>query len=235
MSDIEKRRAILFEVLAPVLSEQELDTALDIWAREFSSQTVLVPSIYLSSIAESLDIANKKDKILNVLMRNVLPINLMGTQITKVNQPKTRGNGEQRSKYKAVSENQTNPAIKDADDPKKVVFSALLEHIIGQLNYQNLSLNDLKLYLLDNLRDLKLPTKTKAILLDFSKTIGTDGSITPIDSPLNIADMSGFLDLVYSWSCDFAGPVASDKLFSKAIQMTDSLPEAREFPPKKLF
>lgn len=222
MSNIEKKRTILREVLAPVLSEQELNAALDIWSRDFSSQPVLVPSFFLSSISQSLDITSRKDKILNILTRNVLPINLMGTAVNEVEEQPQRFEKKQKQ-------------IDEGLGSEKVVFSTLLQNIMTGFAHQNLCLKDLRKYLLVNLRDLRLPRGTKDTLQSFSGSIETNGSCSPINSSLKVADMSGFIDLIYSWSCDAIGPIITDKLFAEAIQKTELLPEARDFPPKKLF
>jgi len=116
-----------------------------------------------------------------------------------------------------------------------VVFSALLTHLVEQFaNEQNTDLADLSRHLLASLPAARLGKQAQQILSTCCATL-ENGGVGSVKTGVSVKEMTAFLDLIYVWTCEALGPVLTDRLFATAIRHCESLPEARRFPPRRLF
>jgi hypothetical protein len=58
---------------------------------------------------------------------------------------------------------------------------------------------------------------------------------TVISSELTTAEMASVIHVVYEWGCQWVGPVETDRVFGRCLEMAQSLPQASRFSPRQLF
>ena len=127
------------------------------------------------------------------------------------------------------------PAKESSTAESNTVFTALINGIL-----ERTALPDgerrrrLESYFLNNLEDATLSLGTIAKVRHFARDLDQE-ILEKLAATLSTDEMSELLHLLYVSVCAEMGPIAADRIFSEAMEATESLPQASRFPARRLF
>jgi len=121
------------------------------------------------------------------------------------------------------------PVVKDA---RTSVFLGFIHYVAEQVhtNHRH-SLNDVCAEFNDELNTSEIGEKTRDFMVSWCKKPGNRA----YKHKMEINEAENLTHSLYISLCNTLGPVAADKVLTKAIHSANQMPEAREFSPNKLL
>lgn len=118
-----------------------------------------------------------------------------------------------------------------ASDPKTIVFSCLFGAICSQVKGRGASrLLDLKRHVNHDVGQWELSGSCRSGLEAWAKSTSDE-----IRFDGELKDLQRIVNESFVWMCGQFGPVETDKILHRAIQLAEQSPEAFEFPPKNFM
>jgi hypothetical protein len=244
--EISRRRRAIDQSLRPFISGSTLDEALMIADRYFLNEPVFSALSFLDRIA-SLDprITANKGKIFNSIqrIRNGVPVmnfpdiseietNRSSTQTVErtstqvVTAPARVRSGKSLADFN-LDEVSTRPS-----SGWNVIFDQLINQITGQLA----AMRPGSTKTLEGHVRLSLPRlQISPIAMDEFLRWSRNSSGFRISASVQSSEMQQFVHLVYLWCCTELGPIQAFRIFAKAMQQVEAMPESVQFPPKSLL
>ncbi|MEY4754193.1 MAG: hypothetical protein RJA44_1868 [Pseudomonadota bacterium] len=124
-----------------------------------------------------------------------------------------------------------NSAIANAP-PEQAVFSGLIRSLLDEMQqFHQGSIDDLRSDALKDLARARLSTVVKQQYKDaWEQPLQHSWLIQG-----NAQELSALTHMVYVGLCETLGPVDADQVLGRAVRSTERLPQARQFPPKRLL
>lgn len=220
-NNMKVQRETIYSVLQYYLSEDDLNTALDLWEAESTDRRLsLRIDLFVMKIAKhrkvALSILEIKDKLSKGLE----------APIAASNSPTRRQYGAQEIPRAHIK----NVADDDASETATVallVFSTLLDGLINEIKVNS---ENSKLAIKDSINEVKLSSLEKDDLEAF-----VEGYSNQLHQNYSKEVMTTILNQLYVTACELLGPVKADDCLSNAVHRTEKLDAARKVPPRSLL
>lgn len=225
-NSITERRRLVYSALARYLKQDRLLEALWLWEQKYALTSNLELRKFVSEIILQDDSPELKSKIYKSLTKATYfpgEIELLPDPYDAMHAYRESCNGS----FKFIS-----PFNDDLSAPySTLVFQCLLQSMLHRIQDEN-SIVHMKIV-------RKLKTKLSNRSLEIAQhrelVLWLDNKSNSLKLLYSEKFMSAFVNDLYVLSCEFLGPVVTDRLLAKSLQDTDELEEARFFNPKRLM
>ena len=212
--DINQKKRAINLALLNYLDPNKAATAADIWLNEFSHKPAFELQTYISRITSEFNIMISRKDIQHSIIKMLL----------------TDNNELKKDNY-AIKNSSTE--IKTTIlQPSHIVFSLLITRWLNEVYdiNRNLSLS-IKQYIYNNLIKLHLSFDE---ILNIKRWLNANDKTFYIKN-LSNEQMKKIFHFCYVGSCEYIGPVKTDKIVSDVVKSLEQTPEATSFSPKNFF
>jgi len=216
--EMARRRKAIYNGLRACLQQDDAVKATDIWMQEFSTKPLYALQPFLSRIIEELNISVARGNIQQHILSSLLNESSQQADVPH------RGNLPEFKQEKQRAPQQVNASHK--------VFTYFMDYFLAAL-FKSDSASELsiKVYVFDNAHEVGISGKN---LDKVKKWLSENGQVSLI-SEMTVQQMQGLFHLFYVSSCEYIGPVNTDKLIAESVKIVEQLPESAEFSVKKIF
>ena len=209
----QKKRAIYFALLN-YLDPNKAATAADIWFNEFSHKPAFELQTFISRITAEFNMMISRKDIQQAIIKMLLTKN---NELEKENYPVKNSSSEIKTTIL---------------QPSHIVFSLLITRWLSEVFdiNRNLSLS-IKQYIYNNLIKLHLSFEE---IMNIKRWLNTNDKTFYIKD-LTPEQLKKMFHFCYVGSCEYIGPVKTDKIVSDIVKSLEQIPEAISFSPKNFF
>ncbi len=212
--DLSHKKRAIYIALLNYLNPKQAGQATDIWIKEYSNKSAFELQSYITRITRELSVKiNRKD-----IQQSIIKMLL--------NDSPDSNDKKDEHEYLAKE----TPAT-EAQLPH-IVFSSFMMQWLSEVEKINADLSlSIKRYISNNLIKLELNFDDMIKIKTWLNTKGNNLYI----KDLTIEQMEKIFHFCYVGSCEYIGPVKTDKIVSEVAKIVGQMPDAINFSPKKFF
>lgn len=216
--EISRRRKAIYNGMSACLQQNDAIKATEIWLQEFSNKPLYALQPFLSRIIEELNISIPRSAIQQQILKSLLNESDQQVDVPQsINLPEF------------THENSIVPKTVNASHK---VFTHFMDYFLAALfKYDSASELSIKVYVFDNSHRIGVNGND----LDKVKQWLTDNGQVTLIRQMSLQQMQGLFHLFYVSSCEYVGPVKTDKLIEESLKIVEQLPESAEFSMKNIF
>lgn len=212
LEELKRKKRAIYIALLNYLNPQQAGEATDIWLKEYSAKSAFELQSFISKITAEFDVViNRKDVQLSIIKM------LLNDSA-----------GSQADNYEYLDK-----AIYAAElQPAHIIFISLIEQWLREVDLisNDLTLN-IKRYISANLLKLDLSFDEMMKIKTWLNTSKNNIYI----KYLNVEQMKKIFHFCYVGSCEYIGPVKTDRIISEVVKTLEQMPEASQFSAKSFF
>ena len=212
--ELKNKKQAIYVALLNYLSPDKAANAIAIWGNEFSDKPAFELQSFITRVTSEFNVdINRKD-----LHQSIIKLLLNNSSIP------------QRDDY--LVESMSLDTAKNTLQPAHTIFALLITQWLDEIYSINRSLEfNVKQYIFSNLE--KLPISFDEIL-NIKRWFNSNDQPSYIKA-LTEEHMKKIFHFCYIGSCEYIGPVKTDKIVSDIVKSIEDTPEAIYFSPKNFF
>ena len=204
------RRRLVYNAMPESASMEVINRSIEILENEFGDEPQIKYSQLIKRLSEAIDSNVKFGQVLRKIM------------IMRRKSPEEIGQDPGVQESNKLSVKLT---------PQDIVFNAMFSSIARQVRQRGKAYQtDFPKWINSNAGSWKLTSACESAIEEWSSSPESSSQLSG-----SVEQLQKIVNQCFVWMCNKFGPVDTDKILHQAIQAADRIPEAIEFPPKKLM
>jgi hypothetical protein len=210
--DLKRKKRAIYIALLNYLNPEQAGEATDIWLNEYSDKSAFELQSFISKITAEFNVTiNRKEVQLSIVK-----------MLLNDTSDSNSDNYEYLGKETYAADLQAS----------HIIFLSLITQWLKEVDLINANQTlNIKRYIATNLLKLELSfdevMKIKTWLNTYKNNIYIKN--------LSFEQMKKIFHFCYVGSCEYIGPVQTDKIISEVVKIIEQMPEANNFSPKEFF
>lgn len=207
------RRAIYIALLS-YLNPEQARQATDIWAKDFSNKSAFQLQPFITRIVNEFEVLFSRKEIQQSIIKMLL------------NEP-------DELQYEQVKNVRFSSDVQSVTlESSHIIFSLLITQWLDEVTCINAEhAFNIKQYIYSNLMKMDLSFNEIIDLKRWFSSVENNSYIKNLDK----MQLKKIFHFCYVASCEYLGPVQTDKIISRIVKSIEQTPEAIYFTPKNFF